>query len=68
MMPEINTYIHVHTCRFHLGPATHSIHINIRSSHNNLRLNAVDHMDAVVEVENDNIRIVPRIFQQLVMK
>ena len=46
----------------------HSIHINIRSSHNNLRLNAVDHMDAVVEVENDNIRIVPRIFQQLVMK
>ena len=25
-------------------------------------------MDAVVEVENDNIRIVPRIFQQLVMK
>ena len=25
-------------------------------SHNNLRLNAVDHMDAVVEVENDNIR------------
>ena len=52
MMPEI----HVHTCRCHPGPATHSIHINIRSSHNNLRLNAVDHMDAVVEVENDNIR------------